>query len=754
MNLSTAVELRVIDLDAQRMPTKGSADAPKEEGSAEGELSASREALTRFVITRQRLLGSLVQTPIALLCYSMITAALLVHMPSYRSYPVEKALVDSIVQPDDLGIVTDDNSLAFSSIGSRDDVFTWLSDTFIPMAFAVRDEVSHDKFDYAFDDAERSANLAHDFQSKRLLTYNRMLYGVHVKQTRFNKTLCDHDRLNEFVRYCYSSKQVSGSAYPYTDEMLFAQWMDDDDDDAGLAPAAPAPATTPGPSPALAATPATTPGPSLAPAAPVPATTPGPSPGGGDDDFKYQKFSAPRGNGTAVIDDNIGFWLPEFMAPYQLKTTLEVYKKARWLDPGSESVQIQMCVVNNELGVLVLLTLTVSFDRGGEVSTDYEISSVVSDAYDSIDGLQTAGVVFCLTMALPFFSRLNDIRRIKREGIALRAALVDFWAVVDVAQIVIQSVLISLWVKIQTDLSDAIGGINDIDDNARPETFLPIFMELGNILEDGGTVAQFLIAGFVCMGISMLFVLKCFRYHPELSLLTRTIARTMYTGIYFFIVFALVFVTYAVSGVFMFGGQLNDYADIGIMMTLFRMMLGDWDYDSLTAVNNTASWIFFVSFVVVVALILLNVLLAIVMDAYAEVKAELASELSVSQGELVSEELGRLFECCSKGKNDESRYVNFDRLCNTLVHGTLSEMDTVTRSQLIGLGISKGAAERLLSQVAGATTSDTDTDTDTGTEKGDLRNAMSILAAQNAEMARKLDALVARLTPLPGRSEV
>ena len=62
--------------------------------------------------------------------------------------------------------------------------------------------------------------------------------------------------------------------------------------------------------------------------------------------------------------------------------------------------------------------------------------------------------------------------------------------------------------------------------------------------------------------------------------------------------------------------------------TLFRIILGDFDFDSLEAANRVLGPIYFLSYVFFVFFVLLNMFIAIICDTYGEIKEELADKKS------------------------------------------------------------------------------------------------------------------------------
>jgi len=60
--------------------------------------------------------------------------------------------------------------------------------------------------------------------------------------------------------------------------------------------------------------------------------------------------------------------------------------------------------------------------------------------------------------------------------------------------------------------------------------------------------------------------------------------------------------------------------------TLFRIILGDFDFHQLEAANRILGPIFFMLFVFFVFFVLINMFLAIINDTYSEVKGDMANQ--------------------------------------------------------------------------------------------------------------------------------
>ena len=68
------------------------------------------------------------------------------------------------------------------------------------------------------------------------------------------------------------------------------------------------------------------------------------------------------------------------------------------------------------------------------------------------------------------------------------------------------------------------------------------------------------------------------------------------------------------------------YLGFFFSFTLFRIILGDFNFHELEAANRVLGPIYFILYVFFVFFVLLNMFLAIINDTYSEVKAEIATQ--------------------------------------------------------------------------------------------------------------------------------
>lgn len=127
--------------------------------------------------------------------------------------------------------------------------------------------------------------------------------------------------------------------------------------------------------------------------------------------------------------------------------------------------------------------------------------------------------------------------------------------------------------------------------------------------------------------IIMFRFFRAFLAQPKLAVVTNSVLKSLPDFAHFFIVLCLVMFAYAVAGMFIFGQRLFQFSELLLaFVQCIQIMLGNFDFDELTEEHLYSGTAWFVTYSILVPIIMLNMLLAIVMDRYAEVKGDAEGE--------------------------------------------------------------------------------------------------------------------------------
>ncbi|CAK0797620.1 unnamed protein product [Prorocentrum cordatum] len=123
---------------------------------------------------------------------------------------------------------------------------------------------------------------------------------------------------------------------------------------------------------------------------------------------------------------------------------------------------------------------------------------------------------------------------------------------------------------------------------------------------------------------------KAFRANPRLNIVIQTITSAFIDLIHFFLVFSLIFCVFSGSAHIIFGANMKPFSDQWLSaMMCFRILMGEFDVDEMVVAGGPLAWVWFLAFQLLVFLILLNLLLAIIVDSYAAAKAKYVDPITI-----------------------------------------------------------------------------------------------------------------------------
>jgi len=111
-----------------------------------------------------------------------------------------------------------------------------------------------------------------------------------------------------------------------------------------------------------------------------------------------------------------------------------------------------------------------------------------------------------------------------------------------------------------------------------------------------------------------------FRAQPRLGVVVNTLEACMLDILHFMVILIPTFAAYAISGCFIFGRRLEEFSNIAAAMGFCFKILTETEYDWPALAEEhfwtTVMWIW--SFMLFLALLMLNMVLAIILDVYSE----------------------------------------------------------------------------------------------------------------------------------------
>jgi len=301
---------------------------------------------------------------------------------------------------------------------------------------------------------------------------------------------------------------------------------------------------------------------------------------------------------------------------------LSYLKSNDWIDEYTTQLTVSLVMYNGELGVYSAAAIDWRLSRGGNVAADgFVRSAAVPAQVDTAAGrriywLRTS--YYTLVALTLLLEAVDLLKLVKNQGVfAIKAYLTDGWNYLDWA--VIGSALFthSRTLSYELELHDTL----ELLKNSRQITtneYIRVILGLVDATDDSFTIRM---AGGITVLLLVARIFKSLKLHPSLSFLTATLGAAAQQLVPFFLLFGVVAYAFLESGKLLFGANVPEFASYWLgTQAIFLMLLGEFDYAALTTVDPLAGMLWFWLFYIVLFYLMLNMLLAIIFDSYAEVK--------------------------------------------------------------------------------------------------------------------------------------
>eukprot|EP00747_Dinoflagellata_sp_TGD_P184661 gnl/TRDRNA2_/TRDRNA2_40502_c0_seq1.p1 gnl/TRDRNA2_/TRDRNA2_40502_c0~~gnl/TRDRNA2_/TRDRNA2_40502_c0_seq1.p1 ORF type:complete len:829 (-),score=132.38 gnl/TRDRNA2_/TRDRNA2_40502_c0_seq1:39-2525(-) len=323
----------------------------------------------------------------------------------------------------------------------------------------------------------------------------------------------------------------------------------------------------------------------------------------------------------------------------EVRQQLRKLEDELWVSPASQKVEISFASYNGNLGVLSLTFVNFFFTRAGHIHKQISPVSTWVLPYHDPDPwcyiFDICWLLLVLKIAIPELIEFTHLIRVR----GIRGAIsiyFDIWNFIDWVSIVYSVFIVVMWMLVLADTRDLRKWLS-VAELTRPGTF-----ETDQDRVDFFDSAQKVVmrkhsVGFYTALYPFIIAARFFKAYsaqPRLSVVTQTLADSFVDVYHFGVVFLTIFMVFCFSAMILFGQDLVEYVNFPrAINTCWRTLLGDFDWDALSDVGRLQAAIWFWAFTLLVLQILLNMLLAVIMDVYSAVKGSVDpdSETLVTQ---------------------------------------------------------------------------------------------------------------------------
>ncbi|RLN95332.1 hypothetical protein BBJ28_00013079 [Nothophytophthora sp. Chile5] len=311
---------------------------------------------------------------------------------------------------------------------------------------------------------------------------------------------------------------------------------------------------------------------------------------------------------------------------------VELKANGKGIDYYTEKLVATVATYNSEFQGYSLTTLKLKFQESGYIKPTSATNSARATPYQWKDATADAIYVLAYIAWLVVIFYWGTERKTKHltpkprtdTGSSARRLFRNLWRACVLGGSV--PVFAALWAVLECKVNaDAFrSNLQKLADNnwESDEEALAILLPVVDLLDSltDWTYALALVGAIVAiqLGLYTLFQLS---FHPQLSIFTRTMSSALRQFAAFFVVWLIAFGIFVCVGSILFGSDVEEFSTrLRTMQACINMLFGTFDYDSIKDLQF--AFIYYWCFMVVVSLVLLNLMLAIVLDAYDEVRKE------------------------------------------------------------------------------------------------------------------------------------
>ncbi|KAH8377065.1 hypothetical protein KR093_003289 [Drosophila rubida] len=295
---------------------------------------------------------------------------------------------------------------------------------------------------------------------------------------------------------------------------------------------------------------------------------------------------------------------------YDKEANLKIVKDLKnnhWLDRGSRLCLLEFNLYNENTDIFQSLKFIAEIPPTGGVLPQSQLQTVKHFSFISDKSLYMS-VVYIFWYIMVVYYCINEFNEIRKTG-----AKKYFKSILNLLDCVI---LLMCYLALVYNIWHTIK-VKNLVSNLSGEHYqsLDTLCFWNTIYVDMMAILAFLV---------WIKIFKFISFNKTLVQFTTTLKRCAKDLAGFSLMFAIVFLAYAQLGLLLFGTKHPDFRNfITSIMTMIRMILGDFQYNLIEQANRVLGPIYFLTYILLVFFILLNMFLAIIMETYNTVKSEI-----------------------------------------------------------------------------------------------------------------------------------
>lgn len=305
-----------------------------------------------------------------------------------------------------------------------------------------------------------------------------------------------------------------------------------------------------------------------------------------------------------------------------------VMKAVEWIDVQSEAVTVSTVVYTEDLEIFTSLSVVFQMDEAGNVDGSYTMISY----RDMVLGSKSAFIGCLITCAIcSFFCFAFSVYYMYRYTGECNLGY-QLYEIISWGMLFLYPLILLISWSNQIPMSEEYDHLlhsfldaTSLEHHAIEDVIQSYFDAKTHIYGETTWLQRHrMVSYFVCY-IQFLQLILYFNAHPRLAVLTTTVAKAMNNIMHFLALFGVLFILLAFMAHWMLGPDIPEFGTFGTTLeSMMRMTFGAFlkagKVDDMGDSQTAMYWLFALTFMVLIWLTLLNFFLAIIVDAFVEVK--------------------------------------------------------------------------------------------------------------------------------------
>ncbi|KAL1505909.1 hypothetical protein ABEB36_005358 [Hypothenemus hampei] len=347
-----------------------------------------------------------------------------------------------------------------------------------------------------------------------------------------------------------------------------------------------------------------------------------------------------------------------YYADYSLDAnkTIELLQKLKdnlWITRGTRAVFIDFSVYNINTNLYCICKIIFEFLPPGGVTPNYQFTPATLTPLPNRWHWTMRILLYCFCI-YALFCLFEEMREMIHFGTTYFTL---FWNYIDMIVICLTCLLFFGTEYMRFTMGSYVESIIE-----KPSSYGNL--EFPRVIYEGVK-----ISGAVLLFFIYLRTFKYLNFNRRMAQLNNTIRKCAKDILGFSVMFFVAYLAYAELGYLVFGSETDDFRSFGqSMFTLLRTILGDFDYHKIHKANYIVAPIYFLTYIILVIFVLLNMFLAIINDTYAEVKIDIAiAPKEIQMTEFIMRKYRNLLKKLGcKVKQDDEKQILINTNINTI----------------------------------------------------------------------------------------